>query len=111
VGEASDGEEAVDLALRLHPDVVLMDVSMPHMDGFEATERIHGQAPAVCIIVVTAHPSVCFVDRAFEAGAVGYAVKRAAADELPTAIDVVTSGRRFVSALVEETSQGTDRPS
>jgi len=106
VGEASHGGEAVELAFRQRPDVVLMDVSMPHMNGFEATKRIHGLAPAVCVIVVSAHESASFVDRAFEAGAVGYVVKRAAADDLNTAIEAVTSGRRFVSALCGDTVQG-----
>lgn len=101
VGEASNGEEAILVALRERPDVILMDVSMPSLNGFEATERIHMHAPTLRVVMLTAHTSASFVNRALEVGATGYVVKIAAASELPLAIEMVTHGGVFVSALVD----------
>jgi DNA-binding NarL/FixJ family response regulator len=80
VGQASDGEEAVELARRLGPDVVLMDVSMPGMDGIEATRRIRALDPSIRVVVVTA---TCGREReAYGAGAAGHVLKDARPDEL-----------------------------
>ena len=99
VAEACDGEEAVSLALEHRPSLVLMDVSMPHLDGFEATRRIRAIAPEVRVIVVSADTSAICVDRGFEVGADGYVAKIAAADELPQAVHAVAQGGRFRTPL------------
>src|SRR3712207_2276327 len=72
VGEAADGREAVALCRELRPDLVLMDVGMPGVDGMEATRRIKAENPAVGVLVVTAHPSPDYVLDAVRAGAAGY---------------------------------------
>lgn len=100
IGEGLDGLEAIALALRYRPDVVLMDLSMPHVDGFEATSRMCRDVPSLSVIIVTAHQSPSYVSRAFEVGATGYVVKVAVAGDLPEAISAVTSGKRYVSPLV-----------
>jgi two-component system nitrate/nitrite response regulator NarL len=81
-GHASDGAEAVKLALALSPDVVLMDISMPVMDGFEAAAQIRRQRPYAAVLMLTGSNSRKDVDRAREAGAVGYVTKDRIAAEL-----------------------------
>jgi len=86
VGEAADGREAVDLCEELRPDLVLMDVGMPKMDGMEATREIKARHPAVSVLVVTAHPSPDYVLDAVRAGAAGYLLKTATRDEIFDAV-------------------------
>ena len=86
VGQAADGAEAVKLAVALEPDVVLMDISMPVMDGFQATRQIRKQQPHVTVLVLTGSDSRTDVDRAREAGAAGYVTKDRIAAELIEAI-------------------------
>ena len=86
VGEAADGLEAVDLCGELRPDLVLMDVGMPGMDGMEATRRIKAEHPDVSVLVVTAHPSPDYMLDAVRAGAAGYLLKTASRDEVFAAI-------------------------
>jgi DNA-binding NarL/FixJ family response regulator len=86
VGHAADGAEAVKLALALEPDVVLMDISMPVMDGFQATRQIRRQQPQASILVLTGSDSRNDVDRAREAGAAGYVTKDRIAAEVIEAI-------------------------
>ena len=90
-GQASDGAEAVHLALKLEPDVVLMDISMPIMDGFQATKQIRNQWPGACVLMLTGSNARTDVDRAREAGAAGYVTKERIAAELIDAILEVTS--------------------
>ncbi len=85
-GHAGDGAEAVQLALRLQPDVTLMDIAMPIMDGFQATKQIRKQWPNACILMLTGSNSKTDVDRAREAGAAGYVTKERIAAELIDAI-------------------------
>jgi DNA-binding NarL/FixJ family response regulator len=86
VGRAKNGEEAVELASSLRPDVVLMDISMPVMDGIQATERITGDDPLACILVLTGSDSPQDIDAARRAGASGYVTKDRIAAELVQAI-------------------------
>ncbi len=93
-GRARDGREAVELATALEPDVVLMDVSMPVLDGIEATRAIRETGSDVCILMLTGSNSRADVDRAREAGASGYVTKDRIASELVEAI-VETANRRL----------------
>ena len=91
VGHAGDGSEAVQLALAVDPDVILMDISMPIMDGFQATKQIRKQRPHARILILTGSNSRIDVDRAREAGAAGYVTKNRIAAELIDAILEVAS--------------------
>jgi len=97
VGEAGDGEEAARLALELLPDVVLMDVSMPVLDGVEATRVIRDQAPAVQVVILTMHADKGVLDRAIRAGAVGYLVKDCTIDEVVRTIEQAASSETALS--------------
>ena len=97
VGEASDGEEAVRLAADLNPDVVLMDVTMPEVDGVEATRRLHGAAPEVRIVILTMHADHDVLDEAFRAGAIGYLVKDCSTDEVAAAVRLAADGETAMS--------------
>lgn len=96
VGEASDGREAVALAHRLCPDVVLMDISMPLMNGLEATQQIKRDCPRVNVLVLTMHDNEEYVAQILRAGASGYVLKRTAGTELVTAIRAVHRGEAFL---------------
>src|ERR671926_1853524 len=91
VGSARDGKEAVRLARKLGPDVILMDISMPVMDGFEATRRIRSQKEDACVLMLTGSNSRTDVDLARKAGAAGYVTKDRIAAELIEAIVEVGS--------------------
>ena len=93
VGQASDGSEAVELARRLSPDVVLMDVSMPVLDGFEATREIRAASDETHVLMLTGSNSRADVDRSREVGASGYVTKDRIASELAAAIVEVTRRR------------------
>ncbi len=92
VGEAADGQEALDQALRLRPDVVLMDVSMPRMSGLEATRQLKARLPHVCVLVVTSHEEPECLLEAIEAGAAGYVLKGASMTRLIGALRRVMAG-------------------
>jgi DNA-binding NarL/FixJ family response regulator len=85
-GHAGDGAEAVRLALKARPDVILMDIAMPVMDGLQATKQIRKQWPTACVLMLTGSNSRLDVDRAREAGAAGYVTKERIAGELIDAI-------------------------
>jgi DNA-binding NarL/FixJ family response regulator len=91
-GHARDGREAVELAASLHPDVILMDIAMPAMDGFQATRLIRKSDPEACILMLTGSNSRSDVDRARKAGAAGYVTKDRIAAELIDAIIEVVRG-------------------
>ncbi len=82
VGEAADGDEAVRLAGQLLPDVVLMDVTMPDVDGVEATRRLHKSHPEIRVVMLTMHADESVIAEAIKAGAVGYLVKDCSTDEI-----------------------------
>jgi two-component system response regulator NreC len=96
VGEAGEGDEAVERAIELAPDVVVMDVTMEGMGGLEATSKIRDCAPDTKVLILTVHKSVQYFRRALEAGATGYVLKQAADTELAVAIRVVHRGEVFV---------------
>jgi two-component system nitrate/nitrite response regulator NarL len=92
VGRARNGAEALDLALELEPDVVLMDISMPVMDGVEATRRIRESRPDACVLMLTGSNAAADIDRSRDAGATGYVTKDRIASELVDAI-IEAAGR------------------
>ena len=86
VGRARNGAEAVELTLELEPDIVLMDISMPVMDGVEATRRIREARPDACVLILTGSNAAADVDRSRDAGAAGYITKDRIASQLVEAI-------------------------
>jgi two-component system response regulator DegU len=97
VGEASDGEEAVQLAASLAPEVVLMDVTMPVLGGIEATRRIRETAPDVRVVMLTMHADQAVLVQAIRAGASGYLVKDCSTDEVVSAVRAAASGETSLS--------------
>ncbi len=93
VGEASDGAQAVDMAIALQPDVVVMDIKMPQLSGIEATKRIKASAPQVRVLALSAYDDDPYVWGLLEAGASGYVLKTAESRELISAIRAVAAGR------------------
>jgi DNA-binding NarL/FixJ family response regulator len=100
VGEAQDGREAVQMVDRLHPNVVLMDISMPGLNGLEATRQIVAQFSDVRVLVLTRHVNEEYIYQILQAGASGYVVKRAAPTELVLAIHAVYRGDTFLSPSI-----------
>lgn len=96
VGEASEGVEALRKSAELEPDIVVMDLSMPTMDGARATEKLKELAPSIKVIALTRHVDQGYLHHAMRAGAKGYVVKKAAADELLTAIRTVAGGEPYI---------------
>src|SRR4029077_10857442 len=97
VGEASDGSEALEQARRLRPDVVLMDILMPHVDGIEAPARIKAEMPKIEVIALTSVLQDGSVSDAIQAGAIGYLIKETSGDELVRAIRDAAEGRVHLS--------------
>ena len=100
VGEAADGKEAIEKARELAPDVVLMDIAMPTMDGLEACRRIHKEMPNVRVLILTQHDNREYVLPIFRAGASGYILKKAVSSELVSAIRAVQQGDAFLYPAV-----------
>ena len=96
VGEASTGEETVERAIALRPDVLLLDIAMPDLNGLEAARRIRQQAPELRIIVLTMYDDEAYLRQFLEMGAAGYVLKKAADTELADAIRPVHRGESFV---------------
>lgn len=97
VAQAGDGRTTVELARRLKPDVIIMDISMPDLNGIEATRQIIGDDPGVKIIGLSMHKDKRFIGEMLSAGASGYLLKQSATDELHQAIQTVLSGKKYIS--------------
>lgn len=102
VGEASNGREIIDVVEQELPDVVLMDIAMPLLNGIEATERIMSGWPKTAVIVLSMHSDEAYVLRALKAGARGYLLKDSAQTDLIQAIEAVTAGKAFFSPAVSK---------
>lgn len=100
VGEVGGGEEAIDAVQTLQPDVVIMDVAMPGMNGIEATRRIKEVSPDVAVLALTMHEDEQYFFEMLNAGASGYIPKRAAPDDLVSAIRAVANGNVFLHATL-----------
>ena len=96
VAEARDGEEAVRLAAQMQPNIILMDITMPNMDGLEATRQLKSLAPESLVLALTVHEDKQYFMEMLAAGASGYLTKQAAADELVSAIRAVANGNVYL---------------
>jgi two-component system response regulator NreC len=100
VGEAANGREAVELAEQLRPDVVVMDVSMPELNGIEATRRLASSVPHARVVALSMHKDSVYVREILRAGARGYLLKDSGAADLVAAIRAVASGESYLSPAV-----------
>lgn len=100
VGEAADGHEAIAEAKRLRPDIVLMDVAMPTLNGVDATRRLTAELPEVKVIALSMNTDRSYVLAMLEAGAKGYLLKSGTSEELHTALDVVMKGEKYLSRSI-----------
>jgi DNA-binding NarL/FixJ family response regulator len=115
VGEAQDGAEAVSLVAELQPDIVLMDIAMPGMNGIEATGLIHQQHPNTRVLILTQHEDWRYVLPLLQAGASGYVLKRAVGADLISALRTVSRGETFLypavaTVIVEEIHRQAESP-
>jgi DNA-binding NarL/FixJ family response regulator len=100
VGEAATGREAVELARKLHPAVVVMDIAMPLLNGLEATRQIRKALPITRILILSAHSDDAYVDQVMELGAAGYLIKQTSARVLSQAVREVQQGRTFLCPAI-----------
>ncbi len=102
IGQAANGRQTVDLTLELRPDVVIMDIAMPELNGLEATRQIREAAPATRVLILSAHSDDAYVERLAELGAAGYLIKQTSAQHLAEAIRAVHKGTPFYSPEIEK---------
>ncbi len=100
VAEAGDGREAIRQALELKPDIAVLDIGMPLLNGIEATSQIVRRAPQIRVIILSMHPNEAYITRALQAGARGYLLKDSADDDLIRAVTLVNEGKSFFSPAV-----------
>lgn len=103
IGGATNGREAVQEVRRLQPDVVIMDLAMPELNGIEATRQIRDACPGTQVLVLSMHSTAEHIFRALQAGALGYVLKESAGREVVAAVRIVQAGRRFLSQKIAET--------
>ena len=108
VGTASNGQDAVDGVLRLDPDVIVLDISMPLLNGIEASLLIRERQPRAKVLFLTIHESDEYISAAFSAGASGYVTKRQIASDLVYGIREVSQGNLFVSPSLRRTLSGPE---
>ena len=106
VGEADDGLEAIKLVQELRPDVVVMDVSMPGLNGLKATEALKKALPSTKVLILTRHADVSYVQRLLRAGANGYVLKQSVAEELVRAIRRVAAGQKYLDPAITDEALG-----
>jgi DNA-binding NarL/FixJ family response regulator len=102
IAEASDGEAAFDLAMEKQPDVAVIDISMPGMDGLEVVARMNSYCPKIPVLILTMHEEEQYVIRAVEAGAKGYVTKQSAPEQLVAAVKKIHSGGRYLTEKASE---------
>jgi len=102
VGEAQNGRQAVALATKFHPEVVLMDIAMPLLNGLEATRQVLKAVPATKVLMLSAHSDDAYVANATESGAVGFLLKQTSAHEVCRAIREVKNGKTFFSPSISK---------
>jgi len=103
VGEAEDGRDAIDKVTALQPDVVIMDIAMPHLNGLEATRQIKKMFPQIKILALTMYTNEEYILQILQAGASGYVIKQAAPAELISAIHAIYRGDSFLSPSISKT--------
>jgi DNA-binding NarL/FixJ family response regulator len=110
VGEAQDGRQAIEMAKKFHPDVVLMDVAMPMLNGLEATRQVIKALPATKVLILSAHGDLAYVTNAMECGAAGFLLKQTSASEMYRAIREVHKGKTFFSPSISKRFDHFDPP-
>ena len=105
IGEASDGAEAVQMAADLKPDLLLLDIGLPKLNGIEAARRIRQLSPSPKVLFLSQNNDLDIVQAALETGALGYVQKMSAAGDLLNAVDAVLRGEQFVSSSLEATTE------
>jgi DNA-binding NarL/FixJ family response regulator len=109
VGEAEDGAIATRMARELDPDIVIMDIAMPHLSGIDATREIKEQSPEIKVLVLSMHASRAYVVKALQAGASGYLLKDSAFEELAAALKAAREGKMYLSTGISEATATTLR--
>ena len=104
IAEADDGYQAVKLAKELHPDIVIMDIAMPNMNGIEATRQIKTELPEIKVIVLSMHATRNYVAQVLQAGASAYLLKDSAFEELSTALLAISRGGMYLSPAIAKTA-------
>jgi DNA-binding NarL/FixJ family response regulator len=95
--KAQDGREAISLSEKLHPDLILMDITMPVVNGIDASKEILRNNPLIKILIVSLHSNKQYVEDSFNAGALGYLLKNCAISEIFTAIKTIVDGQKYIS--------------
>jgi DNA-binding NarL/FixJ family response regulator len=103
VGDAADGRQAIKQSQQLHPDVVVMDIAMPELNGIDATQQIRETCPSIQVLILSMHSTTEHIFRALQAGARGYLLKESAGAELVEAVRAVNAGRRYLSDRIVDT--------